>query len=324
MVLIALGCLFAMVPRLVALVAGSILIGIAYGLPNPAASHLLVRHTSAARRNLIFSIKQTGVPLGGMAAGLVGPPVALAFGWMAALLVVAIAALALAAITQAGRSEWDNDRVPAAPLFRLPRQGLRALWRNPVLPWLAWSSFCFSAVQLCLMSFLTVLLVEEQKLNLVTAGTVLATTQAAGAAGRILWGAVADRVGDGLAVLLGLASFMVIWSAAVTLLAPGTPLLLTGAVFVLLGLTAVGWNGVFLAEVAKLAPPSEVGAFTGGAMFITYIGVMVGPTAMSVVHDRVGSYRASYWMMAGLAALGGVLILSARRRLARIRAGENA
>ena len=96
------------------------------------------------------------------------------------------------------------------------------------------------------------------------------------------------------------------------------------AVFVLLGLTAVGWNGVFLAEVAKLAPPSEVGAFTGGAMFITYIGVMVGPTAMSVVHDRVGSYRASYWMMAGLAALGGVLILSDRRRLARIRAGENA
>ena len=44
-----------------------------------------------ARRNLLFSIKQSGVPFGGMMVALTAPAIALAFGWRWAVAVVAVA-----------------------------------------------------------------------------------------------------------------------------------------------------------------------------------------------------------------------------------------
>src|SRR3970282_215610 len=68
-------------PSLIVLAVGSVLTGFGYGLTNPAASHLLMRVTQPKTRNLVISLKQTGVPLGGVAAGLTAPTLALGFGW---------------------------------------------------------------------------------------------------------------------------------------------------------------------------------------------------------------------------------------------------
>ena len=70
MLLAAGGTLLASVPQFLTLALGSVSIGLAYGLLNPASSDLLARHAPPARRNLVFAIKQTGVPLGGVGAGL--------------------------------------------------------------------------------------------------------------------------------------------------------------------------------------------------------------------------------------------------------------
>jgi hypothetical protein len=48
-------------------------------------------------------------------------------------------------------------------------------------------------------------------------------------------------------------------------------ILATSAVF---GATAIGWNGVMLSEVARLAPAHRVGAITGAFGFVTFGGVM--------------------------------------------------
>ncbi|HLS57636.1 MAG TPA: MFS transporter, partial [Zeimonas sp.] len=80
---VAIGVALATSANIAALMVASVLLGLGYGLSNPAASELLVRYTPANRRNLIFSLKQTGVPLGGIAAALVAPGVASAFGWRA-------------------------------------------------------------------------------------------------------------------------------------------------------------------------------------------------------------------------------------------------
>ena len=68
------------VPSLTVLAVGTILCGFGYALTNPPASHLLARVTSTKDRNFLFSVKQTSVPLGGVAAGVMAPPVALAMG----------------------------------------------------------------------------------------------------------------------------------------------------------------------------------------------------------------------------------------------------
>src|SRR5258706_4406881 len=68
--------LFAL-PHVGFIALGSAAVGAGMGFASPAAAHLLVPHTAPQRRNLMFSIKQTGVPLGGVIVALV----ALDPGW---------------------------------------------------------------------------------------------------------------------------------------------------------------------------------------------------------------------------------------------------
>src|SRR6185312_9527845 len=74
--LIAAGCALSALGSLYAIVPGAILMGLGYGIPNPAASQLLARIPSHRRINLLYSIKQTGVPIGGILSGVLAPPVA--------------------------------------------------------------------------------------------------------------------------------------------------------------------------------------------------------------------------------------------------------
>ena len=64
------GMALALASSLAALAITSILLGLAMTLMTPASGHLLFRFTPPQNRNLIFSIKQTGVPLGWMAMAL--------------------------------------------------------------------------------------------------------------------------------------------------------------------------------------------------------------------------------------------------------------
>src|SRR3546814_5949068 len=87
--------LTAMTSLLVAALGGTIaliafsafVIGTGYGATAPASSYILARRTPPQVANLVFAIRQTGVPLGGVMAGLVVPPILLAAGWRTALLV---------------------------------------------------------------------------------------------------------------------------------------------------------------------------------------------------------------------------------------------
>jgi len=61
-----LACVTAGTPAL--FVVGAILLGADYGPVTPASSHILARSTPPQRLSLVFSLKQTGVPLGGALA----------------------------------------------------------------------------------------------------------------------------------------------------------------------------------------------------------------------------------------------------------------
>ena len=82
---IYLGAVLSALGALPMLAAGGLVMGLGYGLTGPAGSHLLSRAPIARNMNLIFSIKQCGVPIGGILAGLVVPPITVALGWQAAL-----------------------------------------------------------------------------------------------------------------------------------------------------------------------------------------------------------------------------------------------
>jgi len=77
----------------------------------------------------------------------------------------------------------------------------------------------------------------------------------------------------------------------------------------LFGASAVGWNGVYLAEVARLAPPDQVGAITGGTQFFTFIGALAAPPLFGLIVGLAGSYGKAYLVFCLPPALAGLRLL---------------
>jgi MFS family permease len=92
-------------------------------------------------------------------------------------------------------------------------------------------------------------------------------------------------------------------------------------VCVVYGATAVGWNGVFLAEVARLAPEGRVAIVTGGTQFFTFAGVLLGPPVFGAIVSASGHYGSGFIFLAILPLATG-LGLFARRRAGRVRERE--
>lgn len=312
--LVALGCIVSTLGSLATIALGAWIIGLGYGVTNPAASHLLTRAAIKRNMNLVFSLKQSGVPIGGVISGVLLPPITLAYGWKAGLWTcAALAALLCIGLIPVQR-RWDTDRTRAA--FGNPMASIVLVWQRPVLRWIAISSFAYSAVQLSLTGFLVTYLVAEAGLSLLAAGTILSITHASGAIGRLAWGWIADRWRSGSAALIANGVLAIVGSLATAAITLGWPAWAIAAVTVVFGFSAIGWNGVFIAVIARQAPPNEVGMATGGTLVFTYAGVMAGPSLFGALHTHGGlTYGASFILLALVTAVGVGCVYQARRAL---------
>jgi MFS family permease len=316
--LVALGCVISALGSLATIAFGAWVIGLGYGVTNPAASHLLTRAAIKRNMNLVFSLKQSGVPIGGVISGLLLPAVTLAYGWKAGLWTCALLAAALSVALVPAQRHWDMDRARDAPVFANPFASLVIVWQRPVLRWIAIASFALSAVQLSLTGFLVTYLVAEAGLSLLAAGTVLSITHAAGAIGRLVWGWVADRMRSGSAALIANGLLAMVGALATAAIGANWPLWAMALATVAFGFCAIGWNGVFIAVIARQAPPNEVGMATGGTLVVTYAGVMAGPSLFGALHAHAGvSYSASFALLALVTAVGVACVYQARRALPR-------
>lgn len=316
--LTCLGLLLCAIPYTPAILLGAFLIGVGYGPVTPASSHLLIKTTPADRLSLVFSIKQTGVPVGGMLAGLLVPSMEVLVGWQAAFVAVAAMCLVCAFAINSLRNELDDDRDPSVrpSLIKSLVDPIRLVLTQPSLRVLAAVSFMFSITQLSLITYLVTFLYEDLGWDLIAAGIALTVAQAAGVGGRILWGWVADNwLGSGY-MLICLALLLFGASALMPALSSQTSLIWLYVLLMLLGGTAIGWNGVYLAEVARQAPAGQTGMATGGTLGFTFLGVLCGPPLFGVAAARVGSYGNAYALLMIPAIIIAVLLWMNRNRFA--------
>jgi MFS family permease len=293
----------------------AVVLGLAYGAAAPASTHLLVPHTPPRVFNMVMSLRQIGVPLGGVLGSLLLPPLLLHLGWREALLAELPAVLLLAALLQIPRRSWDAD---ASPTHRLLGRGLLApfslLHDGPMLR-LSIASFSYSGTQLCFIAFMTTHLTTVVGFDLITAGRALALYQITGAVTRPIWGWIADRwltPGHTLAVHgFGMAAAAVAagafgpdWSHAAVL-----------TVAAIAGATAGGYTGVAYAEYAHLGGARRTEA-TGLGTAVMFAGVLLIPSSFGVAVAASGGYVLAYSTLAVLALASAVLLClgSWRRR----------
>ncbi|MEN9499003.1 MAG: hypothetical protein RIS83_822 [Pseudomonadota bacterium] len=317
LILSAFGIALAMIGQPWALVASAIIAGLGHGPVTPSGSHLLAARTPARRRGLIFSLKQCGVPAGSMLIAAITPPIAVAAGWRMGVTSVVAFLLLSALALQPLRAALDADREAGAAKGGLTQAwasaaaSLGLLRRLPVLRRMTIMSALFGVSQFCFSTFFVVFQVSSLGVPLTEAGFRLALAQAAGVVGRVLWGVVADRTGA-LPVFVGLGLGAAAAGLALLLAGPDWPGLIIILSGMLMGVTAIGWNGVFLAEMARLAPAGQVGATTAAGGFVFGLCMLVAPPFFSLLVQMTGGYEAGFALCVGTALIGAGLAWSVR------------
>jgi len=301
---------------LAAVALSAVLMGVAYGATAPASTHLLVPLTPRAHLNLVLSLRQIGVPLAGMLAGLVMPPLTLHWGWQPALIAQMVPVLVLGVALEVVRRSWDAPHAtgsqPPAGLFA----PLRLLVDRPALRRLSFASFVYSGLQLCFIVFMTTQLTTVAGMDLVQAGRVLAAYQVAGIVARPVWGWLADHV---LAARWLLALQGAIMCAAALLAARFGPEW-NGWLVILVctcaGATASGFTGIAYGEYARLGGERRTEA-TGLGAASMFGGVLVLPALMSLAVTTSGSYLLAYSAIGVLALVSGASLALQPMRPAR-------
>jgi MFS family permease len=307
MVLCAVGLLFCVGAHWWWFLLSAFVLGFGYGPMTPASSHILSRHTPVRSLSLVFSIKQTGVPLGGVLAGLLVPLLLIHYDWRVVSVIVALTVIFGALCLQGWRRRFDTEVSPSQPLLRGNVLGpLRLIFSRPDLRLIALATFFFSATQQCYIYFLVTYFEVDIGWSTQQAGFALSVLGGSAVLARMVWGAIADASGQSRRILGIIALGMAGATAVTASFSVAWPVWSIFAVCAVFGATGAAWNGVYLAEISRHVGPEDVGRATGGALFVTFAGVVVGPPLFGLAIDFSGGFTAGYVTLATVTAVVGL------------------
>ena len=290
-----------------------VLAGAGYGVLNPTTTKAGMAWFPPRQRATVVGLKQVGLPFGGALGALIMPPVALAFGWRAAVGFAAAVVGALAMLT------WALYRDLPEPETRGPaaaRPGFWAVMANRDLWLVGVSTLIFAGVQTVFLAFLVLYLRDVVHIALVAAAKYLVTAQVGGAIARIGFGLLSDRLFGGrrriVLAIAGLGS--IAWALVLSTTAPGTGPWLLAPLAVGIGVFGVGWNGVQHTLMAELAGPRAAGTAVGLGLAISSLGVAVCPPIFGLVVERLGGFGAAWVALAAGMVLALLLLIPVRER----------
>jgi MFS family permease len=285
--------------------------GLASAAGTPAGGRLVVHAFPPDRRGLVLGIRQTAIPIGGLIAAAVLPWVAHEHGWRWSLgVAAALTAVAVMPLTRtrAGDSAEAPDRT------RLPARRSPARDRNIRLL-TVWGCLLVTG-QFAVLAFLAVDLHGGAHLSLVAASLLLIVVQATGIIGRVLWGAVSDRIlARGRKPVLLVLTGAAVTAAVVLFATPrNAPLPVLAGVAALAGLALVGYQGLWVTMVAEAAGPDQVGAATGFAVTFVVASIALTPPLYGLVADAFGTFRAVWGALSIVLAIAFVPALLLEER----------
>ncbi|MEM8728988.1 MAG: MFS transporter [Pseudomonadota bacterium] len=256
------------------------------------------------RRGIMSGVAKTGTALGQMAIPPLAAVLLLALGWRQSLLVLGLGAIVLLVIAALCMSRPPNapprgmEGVVDGIEFAEARR-TRAFWSLCAIQFMFFPS---------MMTVPTHLAVHGTDLGMSTAiaATLLSVLGASSIGGRLAVGFLADRIGSKsafvmcFAVLLGsLIGFSFV--AAHSLL------------YVVVAFYGFSHGGLFTVVsplVAEYYGMQAHGAIFGTILFFGTIGGAIGPILAGRIFDVSESYQLAFMLLAALAAIGLVLVLS--------------
>jgi MFS family permease len=267
------------------------------------------------RRGLATGLASTGSSLGSM----VFPPIAqlliTAVGWRGAYLacgVLAMVAIALAATVmrrdpeELGLHPDGDDRPPPNEVAGEAWPLQRALRSSTF--WLLWATFTAAWLPIFIPLVHIPRLTRDLGFSPLVGATVVSALGAGAIVGRLVLGALSDRIGrkpvGGLAMVVQALAFV-----ALMMVEGLIPLYATAFVF---GVAYGGVSVFFPTIVGDVFGRARAGALVG-VLFATAGSISgAGPFAAGVIFDLTGSYDAAFALSAALSAVAALLLALSR------------
>jgi hypothetical protein len=273
----------------------------------PASSHILARVCPPHLVPVVFSVKQTGVPVGSLIGGLLLPfLLGVAFysatlgttvrlGTYGAAAATALIVFMVVIALQPVREHFDRGRDPRQKIaIGDLRTTMHIVLNNYPLRDIAFAAFAFGGLQSVFAGFFILYMIDALGRSEISAGQVFAIASFCAIWARILWGVIGSSILSprlllsGIGLVGALSALAILWIDA----SWSDSAILAVAIFY--NISALSWHGILLAETARLAPPDQVGGVTGGVLSFTSIAMMIYPALFGLILATTGSYELGF------------------------------
>lgn len=258
-------------------------------------------------RGLAVSIRQTGLPVGGILAAVLVPVLLDVADWRMVFLLEGL--LFVFAAGWVVRTPFPAV-LPAVAARRPPITG--AEWRT--LGLLGVVGLAFGGAQWGYLGFLPLQMTDRFGRSFELAAAVFLATQVAGLLSRLAVGWLSDRRGERAGVLVLLS---VVGAASLGVLsvlpADASLLWLLGSVGIA-GFCLLGWNGVLITAFAEASAPERVSLSIGFGLTFVGAGMMAAPVLIGVT--GIARSPQLFAVLAALLLLACLLVLAHTRGVA--------
>lgn len=290
---------------------GRFLSGIGAASSNVPAHALAGLWFSQRRRGIATGTTATGASIGLVVVGPLVPFIIRTYGpngWRLAWLILAGIVAVIAAVAYfvlRDRPGYRPDDHPAAATAAQTARTWKRIYFSAKVWHLGAVYFLFGFAYMSYMTFFVKRLIQDGGYTQGSAGNVFMILGWASLVCGFLWGFLADRIGRKRAMVAIL--FIQAVAYAIFALSTGTTAAVTSAV--LFGLTAWGIPAIMAVVCGDMVGPLMAAAAYGFLTAFHGLGQAAGPYVAGRLADARPTFTASYFMAAGVALLGGCVLL---------------
>ncbi|MDT3496764.1 MFS transporter [Bacillus toyonensis] len=268
-----------------------LLVGMFYSVSQPGGSKVIIKWFSKENRGLAMGIRQAGIPIGGVLAGVLIPLLVIKYNLSYTIHVIGsiciIGGLLFFIFYQdlCVRKEGEQERIKTSFWVQL-----KAVMHKKELYPIYITGICMISLQMVLVGHFINFLVMEQSITPILAGKVFSVMFFSGMVGRITLAAVSDLFYKGnrriplfISVCTSIGFILMLVMSIHTITSE-----FLYVVSALLGFFSISWFSLFIIEVAEMASEESVGMKVSFALTLNQIAIIVAPVLFGYIVDQKG------------------------------------